>query len=171
MAQNEAEAQQETVRRLGPGRYLHRIIPIVDASGRVVHRVVKPLMVELRARDVVQVVVGASILAIPAGFTEETWSLGEQLPLGNVLAIAGISVAFTGLFVYYNFYRHYLRQYLWQFAVRVAVIYALSLLVVAVLLTLIHKCPWGTDDLLAIKRILIVGLPSSLSAAVSDAIK
>ena len=49
--------------------------------------------------------------------------------------------------------------------------HGLSLPVVAILLTLIHKCPWGVDNLLAIQRILIVGLSSSLSAAVSDAIK
>ena len=65
------EEKIELIRRLGPGRYLHRIIPIIDASGKVIHRVVKPLMVEVRARDVVQIVVGASILAIPA----ELWSL------------------------------------------------------------------------------------------------
>ena len=80
------EEHKEVVRRLGPGRSLHRIIPILDASGKVIHRVVKPLMVEVRARDVVQVIVGASILAIPAGFTEETWNLGEQLPVANIIA-------------------------------------------------------------------------------------
>jgi hypothetical protein len=53
----------------------------------------------------------------------------------------------------------------------VAVIYFLSLCVVALLLTLIGKCPWGVDNLLALKRIVIVALPSSLSAALSDALK
>jgi uncharacterized membrane protein len=166
-----AEEQKETVNRLGKGQYLHRVIPILDASGRVIHRVVKPLMVEVRARDLVQVVVGASILAIPAGFTEETWNLGEQLPLANVVALAILSVTFIALFVYFNFYREYLRTYLWEFIKRVAVIYVLSLCVVALLLTLIGKCPWGVDNLLALKRIVIVALPSSLSAAVSDALK
>jgi len=165
------EEQHEIVRRLGPGRYLHRVIPILDASGKVIHRVVKPLMVEVRARDVIQVIVGASILAIPAGFTEETWNLGEQLPVTNVLAIAVMSVLFIALFVYFNFYREYMREYHWEFVKRVVVIYTLSLTVVGVLLTLIGKCPWGIDTILAFKRIIIVALPSSLSAAVSDALK
>ena len=166
-----ADESKEMLKRLGRGQYLHRVIPILDASGKVIHRVVKPLMVELRARDFVQVMVGASILAIPAGFTEETWNLGEQLPLINVIALAVLSVIFIALFVYFNFYRDYLRTYLWEFVKRVAVIYILSLGVVALLLTLIGKCPWGLDNLLALKRIVIVTLPSSLSAAVSDALK
>jgi uncharacterized membrane protein len=165
------DEHKEFIKRLGPGQYLHRVIPILDASGKVIHRVVKPLMVELRVRDVVQIVVGASILAIPAGFTEETWNLGEQLPLANVAAIAVLSVAFIALFVYFNFYRDYIGQYRWEFIKRVVAVYAISLGVVAVLLTLIGKCPWGVDNLLAVKRIIIVALPSSLSAMVSDALK
>ena len=162
---------KETVRRLGPGKYLHRVIPILDASGKVVDRIVKPLMVEMRGRDVVQVVVGASILAIPAGFTEETWNLGQELPALNVAIIAVVSVLFILLFTYLNFYREYIAEYRWEFVQRVVAIYGLSLLVVAGLLTLIGKCPWGVDNVLAIKRIIIVALPSSLSATVTDALK
>ena len=166
-----AHESTETVKRLGRGQYLHRVIPILDTSGKVIHRVVKPLMVEVRARDLVQVVVGASILAIPAGFTEETWNLGEQLPVINVIALGILSVTFIALFVYFNFYRDYISGYRWEFVKRVIVIYSMSLVVVAILLTLIGKCPWGIDNLLAIKRIVLVALPSSLSAAVSDALK
>lgn len=166
-----AEETKETIKRIGRGQHLHRVIPILDASGRVIDRVVKPLMVEFRVRDVIQVIVGASILAIPAGFTEETWNLGEELPLANVIALAILSVLFIALFVYSNFYRGYIQGYRWEFVKRVVVIYLLSLVVVALLLTLIGKCPWGVDNILAIKRIIIVGLPSSLSAAVSDALK
>lgn len=162
---------KETIRRIGRGQHLHRVIPILDASGKVIDRVVKPLMVEMRVRDVIQVIVGASILAIPAGFTEETWNLGMELPMANVGALAALSVIFIALFVYSNFYRGYLRGFRWEFVKRVVVIYLLSLAVVALLLTLIGKCPWGVDNLLAIKRIIIVGLPSSLSGAVSDALK
>jgi len=54
---------------------------------------------------------------------------------------------------------------------RVAAIYLFSLLVVSLILTIIQKCPWGTDNLLALKRIFIVAFPASMSAAVSDALK
>ena len=46
-----------------------------------------------------------------------------------------------------------------------------ALLVVAVLMTLIQQCPWGTDTLLAIKRVIIVAFPASMSAVATDALK
>ncbi len=104
-------------------------------------------------------------------FTEETWRLGEKLPLRNVIGLTSLSLLFIGLFVYFNFYRDMLRQHIWEYVKRVASIYVFSLLIVGILLTLIEQCPWGTDDLLAIKRILIVAFPASMSAAISDALK
>jgi len=38
-------------------------------------------------------------------------------------------------------------------------------------LTLIEKCPWGVDNILALKRMIIVAFPSSMSAAISDTLK
>jgi uncharacterized membrane protein len=65
------------------GRLL-RIVPILDAAGKIIQYVVSPLRVELRRRDIMQILVGSSILAIPVGFTEETWDLGVTLPMNNV---------------------------------------------------------------------------------------
>jgi len=159
------------VERLGRAGRLHRIIPILDASGNIIHRVVKPLMVEVRPRDVMQILVGSSILAVPAAYTEETWNLGASLPLSNVLLLGTISLGLIALFVYYNFYRHYFLEYRAQYLLRVASIYIISLTVVGLLLTILQKCPWGTDPVLAIKRIIIVALPASMSAAITDVLK
>jgi uncharacterized membrane protein len=49
--------------------------------------------------------------------------------------------------------------------------YLLSLVVVAILLALIDKTPWGVDNVLAIKRIIVVGFPAAMSATVADALK
>ena len=49
--------------------------------------------------------------------------------------------------------------------------YVFALVVVAVLLTLVGKCPWGVDNVLAIKRIVVVAFPASMSATVTDALK
>jgi len=151
--------------------HLHRRIPILDSSGRVVEHVLRPLMVEIHARDIAQIFVGASILAIPVGFTEETWELGRTLPLANVAALACISLAFIAFFVHLHFYRGFLRQYMFDYLKRVVAIYVISLFVVGVLLTVIQQCPWSTDWLLAVKRIVIVAFPASLSATVVDAFK
>ena len=50
-------------------------------------------------------------------------------------------------------------------------IYIVSTVVVGVMLTILQKCPWGTDPLLAIKRIVIVTFPASMSAAITDVLK
>lgn len=53
---------------------------------------------------------------------------------------------------------------------RVLVIYAITLVIVGALLTIIQRAPWGHDLALAVKRTLIVSFPASMSAAVSDSI-
>jgi len=159
----------EMVKRIGG--YLHRVVPIKDATGKVLNYALKPLMIEFRPRDVMQVIVGASLLSIPVCFTEEVWVLGAELPLANVIGLSILSALFIGLFVYYNFYRFNLKGHVLEFVKRIAGTYILSLVVVALLLTIINKCPWGVDNLTAIKRILIVAFPASMSAEVSDSIK
>lgn len=159
------------IKRLGRGGYLHTIIPIFDGSGKLVKNVVKPLMVELHVRDVMQIIIGSTLLAIPMAFTEETWDLGKTLPIENVLILSLISVAFIALFVYVHFYRYYLKGFVFQYIKRVLCIYILSLVVVGLLMTVIQQCPWGIDNLLAIKRIVIVAFPASMSAVATDALK
>lgn len=153
------------------GGYLHKVVPLVDNSGKIVQRFITPMMLELRRRDIMQIVVGSSILALPLAYTEETWNLGSELPIGNVILIGLLSLLFITLFVYYNFYRNFLKDYVYDFIKRVVLIYVISLIMVAILLTLIEKCPWGIDNMLAIKRIIIIGLPASMSAAVTDSLK
>jgi len=51
----------------------------------------KLLHLEFQLKDVLQVMIGASILSIPVGFTEETWYLGETLPMANIIASANSS--------------------------------------------------------------------------------
>jgi len=165
----EEQKSNHTIQRIGG--YLHRIVPIVDSTGKVISHATRPFMVEVRARDVMQMIVGASILAIPVGFTEETWTLGAILPFRNVLTLSLVSILFIAAFVYFNFYRFHLKGYKWEFIKRVVGIYGVALIVVAVLLTIIDKCPWGIDNLVAMKRVIIVAFPASMSAAVSDLLK
>lgn len=163
------EQSRETIKRIGG--YLHRVIPIVDETGKVVQHVLKPFMVEFRPRDLMQVIVGASLLAVPVAFTEETWKLGQELAMGNVLLLSAISILFIASFVYFNFYRYHFKGNLFGYVKRVCSIYFISLLIVAILLTIIQRCPWTTDIMVAIKRVLIVAFPASMSAAISDTLK
>ena len=165
----EANKPETTIKRIGG--YLHRVVPMADSTGKIISYTLKPLMVEFRPRDLMQVIVGASILAVPVAMTEETWVLGAELPMRNVLLLSGLSLLFIAGFVYYNFYRFNFKGHLFEYIKRVAAIYLFSMLVVGLLLTIIQKCPWGVDNLLALKRIMIVGFPASMAAAVSDTLK
>jgi uncharacterized membrane protein len=153
------------------GGYLHKITPIADSSGKVVNTIIAPFMVELKPRDILQIIVGATILAIPVGLTEETWILASELKMENVLLLGFISILFIALFVYFNFYRFNLKKHLGEYLKRTTATYLLSLFVVGLLLTIIEKCPWGVDNLLAIKRIIITAFPASMAATISDNMK
>lgn len=166
---DESQKPKSTIRRIGG--YLHKVVPVFDSAGKAIHYAISPVMVEFRPRDLMQVVVGASLLAVPVAFTEETWKLGGALPLLNVMALSIMSIFFIAGFVYFNFYRGMLREHLIEYFKRIAGIYLFSLLVVGVLLTIIQKCPWQTDPLVAVKRTLIVAFPCSMSAAISDVLK
>ncbi|MFP4523193.1 MAG: DUF2391 family protein [Candidatus Nanoarchaeia archaeon] len=123
-------------------------------------------------RDIFQIVVGATILAIPVGFTQETWDLGSSLPWANIFALAVLSLVFIAAFIFYNYYvQHGLKGHRWQFLERIIYTYVVSFIVVSVILTIIQVAPLGTNLALAIKRIIIVTLPASMSAAVADMIR
>jgi len=165
----EEKDKKHTIKRIGG--YLHKVIPVMDSTGKVLSYTLKPLMVELKPRDILQIIVGASIFAVPIAFTEETWNLGEKLPLVNVLELGVLSILFISLFVYFNFYRFNFKGHAFKYVKRVLATYFFSLFVVGLILTIIQKCPWGADNLLALKRIIIVSFPASMSATVSDTLK
>lgn len=162
------QVEPHTIQRIGA--ILHRIHPITDSAGIVIHHIAQPLKVELRKRDLAQIIVGASILSIPVGFTEEVWRLGAELPVANVAALGLISLVFIAAFVYSSLYRDLFAQFRFEYAKRVVAIYLISLAVVALLLTVIRVAPWTTAPLVAVKRVIIVAFPASMSAALGDSI-
>lgn len=163
------DIKQPTIKRIGG--YLHRVVPIVDKSGEIINYALKPFMVEFKPRDVIQVMVGSALLAIPVSLTEEAWILGETLPNINVIFLAIISMLFISIFVYFNFYRYNIKGYRFDFVKRILGTYLISLIVVGLILTTIQKCPWAVDNALAIKRIVIVAFPAAMSGTLSDMIK
>ena len=145
---------------------------VLDVKSRLKVNFVEPLFHEFHLKDILQIMIGAAILAIPVGFTEETWRLGEVLPLSHIIGFIILSLSFTGAFVYYHYHRHHcLKAHHMEFIKRVVSTYLLSFLVVAVLMTLIQKAPWSTNWLLAFKRVVLVTFPASMSGTIADVIK
>ncbi|MFW6270524.1 MAG: DUF2391 family protein [Bacillota bacterium] len=151
--------------------YLHKVKTLKDSRGNILEHIITPLRVEIRPRDILQVIVGASILAIPVGMTEETWNLGQELPLFNVILLTVLGILFIGLFVYFNYYREVTKTHWPEFLKRVLMIYFLSLLLVAGFLIIIQKLPVFNEPLVALKRLLLITFPCSMSATISDVIK
>jgi len=163
------EIKETTTKQIGG--YLHKITPVADKSGKILSYVMKPLMVEFKLRDIFQVSVGSALLAIPVSFTEEAWKLGETLPNHNIIGITLFSLVLTSVFVYFNFYRLNFKGNEFNFIKRVIGTYIISMIIVGIILTLIDKCPWGTNDILTIKRMVIVAFPAAMSGTLSDSIK
>lgn len=161
--------KESTIKRING--YLHRIVPVADKSGEIISYALKPLMLEFKPRDIMQVTVGAALLAIPVALSEEVWNLGRDLPITNVIIMSLVSILFIGVFVYFNFYKVTIKGYVSEYIKRVLGTYVISLIVVTLILTLLEKCPWGIDNTLAIKRIIIAGFPTAMSGTLSDTIK
>jgi len=136
-----------------------------------VHKIIDPFVHEIHLKDLLQVIIGSTILAIPIGFTEETWRLGETLPWLNVIGIMVLSILFISIFIYYNYYRGKIKHHWDKFIERIIMTYLIAVIIVSVILTLIERTPWSTDILLSLKRIIIVALPSSMSAAIADMLR
>ena len=163
------EIMETTIKRIGG--YLHRIVPIADITGDTISYALKPLMLEFKPRDIMQVAVGSALLALPMSLTEEAWNLGTTLPMKNILLIAALSLVTVGFYVYYNFYKVTLKGYVIEFIKRILGTYLIALIMAGLLLTIIEKCPWGVDNVLAIKRMVIVAFPAVMGGTLSDTIK
>lgn len=161
--------RQPGVQRVGG--HLHRVVPIADGTGNIISHALKPLMVEFRPRALMQVIVGASILAVLVAFTEETWRLGQTLPFWSALILSAVSLLFISLFVFFDFYCFAFRGHVLEYAKRALAIYVFSLVVVGARLTVIQQAPWASNAILAVKRVLIVAFPASKSAALSAALR
>lgn len=123
-------------------------------------------------RDVLQVIVGTIILAIPVAFTEESWMLGKTLPLANILGIMLISILAIFTFTYYHYHHHaHNREKKADLIKRVTATYLLSFLVVTILLSLIQAISWSTNAMNAFQTTVLIALPASMSAAIADTLK
>ncbi|MEK7188941.1 MAG: DUF2391 family protein [Patescibacteria group bacterium] len=144
---------------------------VADEMQDILRRATNPLRTEFLLKDVLQVIIGATILAVPVGLSQESWGLASELPASRIAILAAISIVFIGTFVYYNYYRGTFAEHWDEYIKRVLSTYIFSLLVVAGLLSIIEVAPWSMDWVLTLKRTIIVAFPASMSAVVADTIK
>ena len=147
---------------------LYETIIVKDDQGNQVQSFDIPLKVELKIQDLIEIIVGASILAVPVAFTEEVWNMGEDLAWFNIILLNIVGILFLASFIYFKSYRMHLTLYRMEFYKRVLTTFLLSLIIVGLLLTIVDKCPWFTDFDIASKRVLIGAFPAAMSATVTD---
>lgn len=121
-------------------------------------------------RDLIQVIIGATILALPVGFTEEVWNLGENLPFLNVFGILILSIVFISIFTYYHYHHISVKKHWTEFLKRVSLTYLFSFMVVATILILTKIVDWQ-NFIVSVKRVILVTFPASMSASIADTIK
>lgn len=167
---NDKNKKKITHEKIRIGNVLNDLILIKDDAGNIIHKILKPTMVEFHPRDVMQTIVGATILAIPLSYTQEVWEMGERITNMQAGYIALVSMTFMGLFVYYNYYKNQLREHVFEFFKRIITTYVISMVVAYIILTLIGQTQ-HPEIMVAIKRTILVAFPASMSAAITDTIK
>lgn len=151
--------------------YLKEIVTFFDSTGKPISQIVNPLMVELNLRDVLQLFMGSFLMATPLCFTEEVWTISASLPVINVMLLAFISLMVVTLFIYFHFYKNKMKGNVIQFFKRVIATYVVSVSSVVILLALIDKFPILSETEIAVRRVILIGLPSVFTATISDYLK
>jgi uncharacterized membrane protein len=151
--------------------YLKEVTTFFNASGTPISQLINPLMVELKPRDVLQIFVGAFLIASPLCFTEEVWQLSLTLKNSNIYLLSLVSLITVTLFIYFNFYRFKLNGNVLNFFKRILTTYLITLSSVVLILFLINKFPIMEMPYVALKRVIIIGFPSLFGAILSDCLK
>lgn len=120
--------------------------------------------------DASQVLIGSFSLAVPIAYTEEAWRLGESLPGVNLFFILMLSIAFLGLFAYQSVFQGDIRNRAVHFFLRLLLAYSLALAVVVIVLFALNRLPLIDNPLLALRRIIVVGMPASMGAIIVDSL-
>ena len=167
MKNHDQHATHDTRRINGQLHFVHHV---TDEQGKVVTSVTGPMKVEFRLTDFSQLIAGAFVMALPVAVTGEVWDLGEQLSLGRILAILGISLLTLAMFVWGLFYGKHIGKYQGHFLKRVVSAYLVTFMVALLLLVLFDKAPLQ-DLQVTFARCVLVAFPACFAATAVDYMK
>mgnify|MGYP002631512329 CR=1 FL=1 len=118
--------------------------------------------------DASQVAIGAFSLAVPISFSEEAWTFGETLPIGNLLLVFILSVVFLSFFAYESVFQGNVKYRIPIFVSRIFIAYFIAAFVVALVLFALDKFPLATEPVVALKRLIVITMPASMGAIIVD---
>ena len=126
-------------------------------------------------QDILQIIVGAFVLAVPVGFTQEVWELGEILPVFNTIIVIILTLFFITIFTYSHYHREHLhanpKYHLAEIAKRVLSTYIISFIIVTILMSSIKITPLFINNIHSFNIIVLVTFPAAIGAVISDRIK
>jgi uncharacterized membrane protein len=125
-----------------------------------------PARVKFRGRDVIEIALGACIMAFPTATTEEVWNLGAELSLSHAVLFLIASVFFLAVLIY-GMHGHQSGDNK-VFIQRVLATYSVTFLIGAALLFGVDQLDLFTDPLTGLKRAILVAFPASFAATVVD---
>ncbi len=123
---------------------------------------------KLDFEDLSQLIVGASVLSVPIAFTEEAWNLSRTIPVFNLGIIVFLTLLFIGMYAFKGIFQGQIKNRKGTFIKRVIIDYAVTLVVVIVVLFALNKFPIQSEPLIALKRTIIISFPASMGAIVVD---
>ena len=126
------------------------------------------LQVSFRIRDVVEIALGACIMAFPTATTEEVWNLGAELSLSRAMLFLITSVFFLAVLIY-GMHGHKSGDRS-VFLQRVLATYGVTFLIGAALLFGVDRLELLTDPLTGLKRAILVAFPASFAATAVDSL-
>ncbi len=139
------------------------------ANGAIEHAANK-LKPELKLHDIMKILVGASMLAIPTSLTEEVWNLGKALSWSYVMLMFLVEYTIIAAFILLESHKEHQKIYPREGIKRVLAILLLSAGIIGMFLALAGQLPLFTDTAVAVKRVIIGMLPASMSATVLDSL-
>lgn len=146
-----------------------------EAKNKFLARVVGPTVVEFDIHDLIQIIIGASIIAVPIIFSQQSWNFVDVLPLLNTFIVLGLTVFFIAIFTYFHYHKENLRAnpryHIGKLIKRVVGTYVLSFIIVAIILSVIQVISLNAELISSFKRIVVITFPSAMGAAISDKIK
>ena len=118
--------------------------------------------------DASQVMIGAFALAVPISFSEEAWQMSKSLPWLNLSILMCMSFIFLALFTYQSVFQGIIKNRLFAYVARILIAYAITALVVGLILFSLNKLPLIDEPLVALKRLIIISMPASMGAIIVD---
>jgi len=90
------------------------------------------------------------------------------LPIIAVIMLLLLSLIFIGIYSIQGIFQGKVKHRLYQFALRIVIVYGVTLLVVLIILIALNRMPLFDEPLIALKRVILLSFPASMGGVIVD---